>query len=193
MKKLSSLIALSFFAINSFAQTITNLVSDPAHSRIQFSVVHIGIADITGNFEKSNLHIEAVENNFVNSKIHFEVDVNSINTHIEARDNHLKSADFFDAEKYPTMKFSSTSIKKTKKNQYKVTGNLNLHGVTKPVTLALIYRGSTTNPRSKAVTHGYQFIGSIKRSDFGVGGNFPEAAISDKVSIKGDFEMLIKK
>ena len=190
MKKIMSLVAVMLFAVSVFAQK--TLVSDPAHSRIQFAVIHLGINDITGNFDASSLTINADEKSFVNSKVNFEVDVNSINTHIEQRDNHLKSADFFDVATYPKMVFSSTSMKKLRKNYYQLNGNLLMHGVTKPVTLTLIYRGSTVNQMNKKVTHGYQVLGTLKRSDFGVGPKFPEAMISDNVRIKGDFELTEK-
>lgn len=188
MKKLFSILAAVLFSVMSYAQM--TLSSDPAHSRIQFSVIHLGISDITGNFDKATLTINADEKNFVNSKINFTVDVNSINTHIEARDNHLRNADFFNVEKFPTMTFTSTSLKKTKNNYYTLKGNLTMHGVTKPVTLNLVYRGSTVNAMNKKTTYGYQVLGTVKRSDFGVGPNFPEAMISDLVRIKGDFEMV---
>ena len=187
MKKLLSILTVFMFTVSTFAQL--NLKSDAAHSRIQFTVTHLGINDITGNFDKADLTIKADEKNFVNSKLTFSADVNSINTHIEARDNHLKSADFFDAAKFPTMDFTSTSLTKTKKNQYKLKGNLTMHGVTKPVTLTLIYKGSTVNAMNKKTTYGYQVLGSLKRSDFSVGPNFPAPMISDLVSIKGDFEL----
>ena len=190
MKKILSLLAVLLVTVTVYAQKV--LVSDPAHSRIEFAVVHLGINDITGNFDKASLTINADEKSFVNSKINFQVEPSSINTHIEARDNHLKSADFFNVETYPTMVFNSTSLKKQKKNYYKLYGNLLMHGVTKPVELTLIYRGSTVNPMSKKTTHGYQVLGTLKRSDFGVGPNFPEAIISDLVRIKGDFELTEK-
>src|SRR5690606_3573943 len=191
MKKVLSLAFIMLFSVSIFAQKV--LVSDPAHSRIQFSVIHLTINDIVGNFDKANLNIQADEKNFLNSKLNFEVDVNSINTHIEARDNHLRSADFFDVAKYPTMTFTSTSITKGKqKNYYNVNGNLTMHGITKPVSVVLVYRGSVVNQMNKKDTHEYQVLATIKRSDFGVGPNFPEAIISDQVRIKGDFELTEK-
>lgn len=187
MKKLLSLLAVAMFSVLSFAQL--TLKSDGAHSRIQFTIVHLGINDITGSFDKASLTINADEKNFVNSKLTFSADVNSVNTHIEARDKHLKNADFFDVEKYPTMDFTSTSLTKVKNNYYTLKGNLTMHGVTKPVTLNLLYRGSTVNANSKKTTYGYQITGSIKRSDFDFGTKYPEAMLSDLVSIKGDFEL----
>ena len=188
MKNIASLLFMGLMAVNSFAQNA--LKSDPAHSRIQFSVTHLGISEITGNFEKATLNMNVDEKNFTNSKINFVVDVNSINTHIEARDNHLRNEDFFDVKKFPEMTFQGNSIRAIKKNLYQVTGNLTLHGVTKPVTVNMLYKGMVVNPMSKKKTYGYQVVGVIKRSNFGVGGGYPEAMISDKVQIKGDFEMI---
>ncbi len=187
MKKFLTLLSVFLFSIATFAQL--TLKNDPAHSRIQFSVIHLGINDITGNLENASLTINADEKSFVNSKLAFTADLNTINTHIEARDNHLKSADFFDVAKYPTLSFVSTSLKKTRNNYYMLKGNLTMHGVTKPVTLTLVYRGSTVNAMNKKTTYGYQVLGTLKRSDFKVGPNFPEAMISDLVRIKGDFEL----
>lgn len=191
MKKVLSFLMLTLFTVSVFAQKV--LVNDPAHSRIQFSVIHLTVADITGNFDTANLTINVDEKNFVNSTLQFEVDVNSINTHIEARDNHLRSADFFDVATYPKMTFTSTSVAKgNQKNYYNVKGNLTMHGVTKPVSVVLVYRGSTINQMNKKQTHGYQVLATINRSDFNVGPNFPEAMISDQVRIKGDFELTEK-
>lgn len=187
MKKILSLITVVLFSVSTFAQLV--LKNDPAHSRIQFAVIHLGINDITGNFDKAALTINADEKNFANSTLAFSADVNSINTHVEARDNHLKSPDFFDAEKFPTLEFKSTSLTKNKKNYYTLKGNLTMHGVTKPVTLTLVYRGSTVNAMNKKTTYGYQVLGTLKRSDFNVGPNFPAPMISDMVRIKGDFEL----
>ena len=192
MRKLLSLVAVVMVTTFTFAQK--TLVSDAAHSRIQFIVTHLGINDITGNLDKADLTFKLDEKNFLNSNISFEADVNTINTHIEARDNHLKSADFFDVAKYPKMVFVGRSITKGKmKNYYKVSGDLTIHGVTKPVSLVLVNRGKTVNPMSKADTYAFQVMGTIKRSDFQVGANFPEAIISDLVRIKGDFELVEKK
>jgi Uncharacterized conserved protein len=114
--------------------------------------------------------------------------VASIDTRIEARDNHLKSPDFFDAEKYSNITFKSTAVKKAGKDKYKLTGNLTMHGVTKQVTLDWTFRGTTVNPMSNASTTGFQLTGEIKRSDFLIGAKFPDAMVSDVVRIKADGE-----
>lgn len=167
-------------------------MADPAHSRIQFSVNHLMIADITGNFDKFDLLINTKDGNFQDSKIDFSVDISSINTHIEARDNHLRSADFFDVEKYPKMLFKSTSVNKKGKNKFIVVGNLTLHGETKPITLLLENRGTVENPMSKKQVTGIRVTAVLNRLDFNVGESFPEVMIGNKVMIKGDFELIEK-
>jgi polyisoprenoid-binding protein YceI len=114
----------------------------------------------------------------------------SIDTRVEARNNHLKSADFFEVAKYPSLNFKSTRIEKAGKDKYKLMGNLTIHGVTRPVTMDLVYKGTVENPMSKKQTAGFQITGTIKRSDFNVGPGFPAAVISEEVRIKADGEFI---
>jgi polyisoprenoid-binding protein YceI len=109
---------------------------------------------------------------------------------VEARDNHLKSADFFDAAKYPQITFKSTSLKSIGENAYKLTGDLTMHGITREVTMDLQYKGTVENPMSKKPTAGFQLTGTLNRSDFGIGKDFPPPMISDEVRIKADGEFL---
>ena len=104
------------------------------------------------------------------------------------RDTHLKTADFFDVEKYPELTFESTSLKKISEKQFALTGNLSLHGVTKAVTLHVTYYGTVVNPMNKKGTFGFHITGSVKRSDFGIGPKFPEAMVSDIINIVADAE-----
>jgi len=170
-----------------FAQTTTWKV-DKAHSKLAFSTTHLGISDVAGLFKDFDVTVNSSKADFSDATFELTAKVASIDTEVEMRDNHLKSADFFDAAKYPTMDFKSTSIKKAGANRYKLTGNLTLLGVTRPVTLDLWYRGTVTNPMSKQPTAGFQLTGSIKRSDFNLGPNFPAPMISDEVKIKADGE-----
>jgi polyisoprenoid-binding protein YceI len=91
-------------------------------------------------------------------------------------------------ERSPAMDFKSTGVKKAGKNKFKMTGDLTLHGVTKPVTMDLVYTGTTQNPMNKKTTVGFQVSGAIKRSDFNIGAGFPAPMISDEVRIKADGE-----
>ncbi len=186
MKK--GLLALSVFVVTTAYAAVSFWNNDKAHSQLGFTVTHLGVSDVSGSINDFDVKIESDKADFSDAKVELNAKVASIDTRIEARDNHLKSADFFDAEQYPEIKFKSTGIKKAGKNVYKLTGNLNMHGVTKAVTLDLKYRGTTTNPMSNKETAGFQLTGSIKRSDFGVGSKFPAAVVSDVVTIKADGE-----
>lgn len=191
-KQLFLMITALVVSISALAQT--TWVEDPFHSKLGFTVTHLGIADVPGYFNEYDVTITATKPDFSDAVVELSVDVNSINTQVEPRDNHLRSADFFDVEKYPKMTFKSNSIKKLKKNKYELTGDLTLHGVTKQVKVNMIYRGTTTNPNANgAPVAGIQITGTIKRSDFGVGDKFPAPMISDEVQIKADGEFGHKK
>ena len=106
---------------------------DPVHSEILFKVKHLMITTITGSFDKFDVSVETEEEDFMKAKINFTADVNSISTGVVDRDAHLKSADFFDAAKYPSLTFKSKSFQKVEGKKYKLLGDLTMHGVTKPV------------------------------------------------------------
>ena len=156
---------------------------DPTHSEITFKVRHMMISNVKGEFKNFNVDLESEDENFKNVKANATIDTASISTNNTDRDNHLKSAEFFNAEAHPQITFETDSLNE------EVTGNLTINGVTKPVKVTLIYRGSTVNPMSKKTTYGYQVLATLKRSDFGIGAKFTEAIISDLVRIKGDFEL----
>ncbi len=187
--KRNIIIGLLFIAASAFTVVAKNVwKNDPPHSQLGFTVTHLGINDIAGSFTDFTVKVENTKADFSDAVFTLTAKTNSINTHVEARDNHLKSADFFDAAKYPELKFVSTSIKKKGKNKFKLTGDLTMHGVTKSVTMDLKYTGTTENPMSKKQTVGFQVTGTIKRSDFNIGAGFPPPMISDEVRIKADGE-----
>jgi polyisoprenoid-binding protein YceI len=186
MKKIS--IVLSAFVMLT-AFTVTGFwKSDKAHSQLAFTVKHLGIADVTGTFNDFDVTVHAAKEDFSDAVFELKAKAGSIDTRVEARDNHLKSADFFDAASYPEITFKSTGIKKNGKNKYKLTGNLTMHGVTKTVTMDLVYNGTVENAMSKKQTAGFQLTGTILRSDFQIGQNFPAPMISNEVEIKADGE-----
>lgn len=189
MKKLAIILSV-FVVLTAFTNAISTWQNDDAHSQLGFTVTHLGIADISGTFNDFDVTVNATKPDFSDASVQLSAKTASIDTRVEARNNHLKSADFLDVEKYPALTFKSTSIKATGKNKYKLTGNLNLHGITKPVTLDLLYKGSVENPMSKKPTAGFQVTGTIKRSDFNVGAGFPAPMISDEVRIKADGEFV---
>jgi polyisoprenoid-binding protein YceI len=190
MKKITLSLLLLMTTVVVFAQNTWK--SDPMHSRLGFGITHLGISEVNGLFKTFDVTVNTNKADFSDATFELTTDVNSIDTEIEMRDNHLRSADFFDVAKYPKLTFKSTSIKKVKKNKYKITGDLTFHGVTKSVTMDLVYNGTVENPMSKAETAGFQLTGAIKRSDFNLGAGFPAPMISDLVTIKADGEFVKK-
>ncbi|HWA05018.1 MAG TPA: YceI family protein [Ignavibacteria bacterium] len=189
MKKITLILALIavFVTFNLNAQTVWK--QDPNHSKLGFVVTHLSIADVTGYFTSFDVTVTSSQADFSDAVIEMTADINTINTGIEARDKHLKSADFFDAATYPNMTFKSTSIEKSGDKSFKLKGNLTMHGITKEITVELIHRGTIQNPMANnADVAGLQILGTLKRSDFNIGPTFPDFAISDEVRIKADGE-----
>lgn len=186
MKQLFSFLFIAFLSINVFAQTTWK--ADPAHTQVSFGITHMGIAEVEGLFKEFDGTIVAAEDDFSDAEYDIVIEVPSIDTGVEMRDNHLKNADFFDAEQYPKMTFKSNSSEKVGEGKYKVTGDLTFHGITKPVTLDVWYRGTVENPQNGDVISGFAISGDVKRSDYNLGPDFPETMLSDKVVIDVDGE-----
>ncbi len=189
MKKITIILS-AFLFLTAFTTFNTVWNNDDQHSQLGFTVKHLGIADVSGVFNDFDVTINSAKPDFSDAVFVLKAKVTSIDTRVEARNNHLKSADFFDAEKYPILHFKSTSLTKAGKNKYKLTGDLSLHGVTRQVTMDLIYNGTVENPMSKKTTAGFQVTGIIMRSDFNLGNAFPPPMISDEVRIKADGEFV---
>lgn len=189
MKKIAIILS-AFFVLTAFTTAITTWQNDDPHSQLGFTVTHLGIADVSGTFNDFDVTVQSSKSDFSDASFELTAKTASIDTRVEARNKHLKSADFFDVTKYPTLDFKSTSINKTGKDKYKLTGDLTLNGITKPVTMDLEYKGTVENPMSKKLTAGFQLTGTINRSDFNVGPGFPAPMISDEVRIKADGEFI---
>ena len=192
MKKVIVLVAListSLLAFKSVTPTVWD--ADTAHSKLGFVITHMMISDVEGSFKNFTSTITASKEDFSDAVVELKADVNSVNTDNERRDAHLKNEDFFDAAKYPTLTFKSTSVKKLGGNKYKVAGNLTFHGVTKPVTLDATLRGKTVNQAKKAVA-GFKVTGTIKRSDFNFGTKYATAMLSDEVTLNANTEFVQK-
>ena len=192
MKKLTFILSLLIIPISVFAQD--SWVEDPAHSKLGFTVTHLGIADVPGYFGDYDVTINASEEDFSDAQVELTVQTASIDTRVEKRNNHLKSPDFFNVEKYPTMTFKSTNIKEVGDDKYELSGNLTLHGITKPVIVTMVYHGTVNNKMTQGVSKaGIQITGTIDRSDFDLGGDFPPPMISNEVRIKADGEFMPNK
>jgi polyisoprenoid-binding protein YceI len=168
-KTLTSLAALSaLLTLPALAET-SEWAIDASHSRFGFSVPHMMVTDVDGSFKKATGKILLDEANLTKSTVELTIDAASIDTGEADRDKHLKSADFLDVEKHPTITFKSTKIQKAGK-AYKVTGDLAIRGVTKPVTLEVELSDARENPWGKQV-RGAKVRGKINRQDFGVSWN----------------------
>jgi polyisoprenoid-binding protein YceI len=187
MKKIILLAVVALMNTAVFAQTWK---VNKAHSHFTFTITHLAVSDVDGVFKDFEATITSVKPDFSDAKVEFVAQTASVNTGVDQRDGHLKSPDFFDVAKYPTINFTSTSIKTTSTNHYKLTGNLTLNGVTKPVTIDFVYRGTITNPMTKAPDAGFSLSGSINRSDFTFGSKFGSPMLSDEVTFKasGEFD-----
>ncbi|MCU0398052.1 MAG: YceI family protein [Cyclobacteriaceae bacterium] len=142
---------------------------DTTHSEVQFKVKHLVIATVTGFFKKFSGSVESVSEDFDGASIEFSLDVNSIDTNQADRDNHLKSADFFAADQYPTLDFNGTLVK-ISGNDYKLNGDLTIRGTTKPVEMNVEFGGTMVDPWGNTKA-GFEINGKIKRKDFGLNWN----------------------
>lgn len=189
MKKLLSIMATLLLISNmSFAQV--NWSVDPAHTNANFEVNHLGISFIDGEFTKLNGNIETKDStSFENAKIEFEIDVNSINTRVEARDQHLKSDDFFSAEKFPKMTLKNATLKKSGKGKYKLAGELTIKGVTKLVTFNVIQNnGIITDPWGKTRA-GFTASTVINRFDYNI--SYDDKLPSGVPAVAADIEITV--
>jgi len=164
------IVALSAFhkneSINSSARPYapTKWVIDRTHSNVKFTVTHLVISEVEGYFKIFDGSMETNKPDFSDAKISFSVDISSINTDNDNRDKHLKSDDFFNAEKFPQMKFESTSFTPLGNNKYKLAGNLTIRDITKPVTFDVTY-GGTANMMG-TVKAGFRAKTTINRFDY---------------------------
>jgi polyisoprenoid-binding protein YceI len=167
---------------------------DPAHSGVHFSIRHLMISTVRGGFSAVKGTIVHDPDDPSATTIEAEVDVNSVTTNEEKRDGHLKSPDFFDAATYPVMTYKSTKVTKGTNDDYTVTGDLTLHGVTKPVVLEVEEVSEETKDPWGNARRGATAKGKLKRSDFGLVWNGALEAggvmIGDDVKIEFDIQMV---
>ncbi|MBN2982800.1 MULTISPECIES: YceI family protein [Cohnella] len=140
---------------------------DVSHSEIGFSVKHMMIAKVKGTFHGFEASIEADPADLTTADIEFAIDLSSVDTRNADRDNHLKSADFFDIEKNPKLLFKATKIVRTGDDEYDITGDVTLHGVTRSETFSATFEGVGKDPWGNEKA-GFSATGSLKRSDYGL-------------------------
>jgi polyisoprenoid-binding protein YceI len=155
---------------------------DPDHTMVLFSWNHFGYSNPTADLGLSDGTLVFDEQHPAQSSVQVTLPLARLDTHVPALDEHLKKPDFLDAGKYPTVTFKSTAVQPLGGNKFKVTGNLTVHGVTRPVVLDATLNKIGPHPMSKAQSIGFDATASLKRSDFGVGAYVP--SVSDDITIR---------
>lgn len=187
MKKFNLLAMLLLLGTTAFAQT--KWVVNKPHAKVGFTVTHLAVSDVDGNFKKFDATVTSSKTDFSDAVFEVTMDVASVNTDNDMRDNDLRSNNYFDAAKYPTITFASKSITKTGDKTYKLAGDLTMHGVTKPVNLDMVVTGTGKNMQNQKPIVGFRITGTINRNDFGVG-HVPSAMVSEDVQLRavGEFD-----
>lgn len=180
--------ALISFLLSSSLAFAKKLEVDPNHSTIGFEAIHLKISKIPGRFTEFSGTINLDEKDLTKSKVDFTVQIASITTAVQKRDDHLRSPDFFDAAKFPKAVFKSTSIKKSGGN-FTMSGDLTIRDVTKPVSFTVKNLGSAQDPVMKVEKSVFQATTEINRKDFGVSYG-PDAVVSDKISLSINLEAI---
>ncbi len=183
MKK--TIIALALLT-GMFATAQSSWKSDRAHSKVGFAITHLMISEVEGHFSDFDITATASDT-FGDAEFMVDIKTTSIDTDNGRRDDHLRSADFFDAEKYPSITFKSTGYEKTGDKTFKLTGDLTMHGVTKPITLEGKVNGVIADQRSQKLKAGLKLTGTVNRLDFGVGGE--TASLGNEVELTIHLEM----
>ncbi|WP_180027761.1 YceI family protein [Acinetobacter sp. YH16032] len=164
----------------SFAKPVEYKI-DPTHTATVFTWDHFGFSTPSGNFSDIQGTIKVDNEKPANSAVNVTIPLSSINTNVKALDEHLLKPDFFDAEKYPNITFKSTKVQPNGKNKYKITGDLTIKNVTKPVVLDAVLNKQAEHPMTKAQSIGFNATTSFDRSAFGVGAYVPN--VGDKITV----------
>jgi len=191
--KLLLLAGLALGFVGTASAAVETYVIDPAHSSVGFTVRHL-FSQVPGSFTKFNGTLMVDRDHMENSSVEATIDIGSVNTAVEKRDNHLKSPDFFDAAKFPTITFKSKSWKKTGDDSYDVTGDLTIKDVTKSVVLAVKVLGFGPGMMPGTAVSGWEGTATLMRGDFGVNGPaMLGKAVGDEVKVTISVEADLKK
>jgi polyisoprenoid-binding protein YceI len=166
---------------------------DPMHSAAHFSIKHMMISTVRGSFGKVSGTVNYDGKNLADAKVNASIDASTIETNEAKRDEHLRGKDFFEVEKYPTITFKSTKIKPAGKGKFSMTGDLTMHGVTKPVTLAVEGPSQQIDDKHGNYKVGFSATGTVNRKDFGISYNSVldggGVALGEQVPITLDIEL----
>jgi polyisoprenoid-binding protein YceI len=167
MKRIISLLSLTVFSVGFLVAQKSGWTLDKAHSSINFSVRHMVISEVTGNFKDFDVSFTSSKDDFSDATVNASIKVASINTDNERRDGHLKTDDFFNAEKFPLISFKSTSFEKVDEGKYKITGDLTIRDVTKKVTFDAVYNGTIKAPWGATISS-WKATLAVNRFDYGL-------------------------
>ena len=192
----SAALLLAGSTLPAFAQSTTNpaevqagsFAVDPYHSQVGFTLSHMGFSNFTGRLSNVTGTLTLAGGDHSASKLSVTVPASSFSTPVDKLNEELVSADWFDAQKFPAITFTSTKVTSTGPNSATITGDLTLHGVTKPITLTAHFVGAGTNPLSKKYTVGFDATGTVKRSEFGVTKYVPFISDEVELTLHGAFE-----
>lgn len=173
-------LAVASVATLSMAKPMTYTI-DPTHTATVFTWDHFGFSTPSGNFTDIQGKITVDNDKPEKSSVQVTIPLSSINTNVKVLDDHLLKADFFDAEKYPTITFKSTKVETRDKKNYKITGDLTIKGITKPVVLDAVLNKQAEHPMAKVPAIGFNATTSFDRSAFGVGAYVPN--VGDKITV----------
>jgi len=188
MKKLSLLAGvLSLAAPLAIAQT-TTWVPDKNHSEVDFTVLHMGISNVHGKIGNIGGTIVANDSDITKSTVNITIDLSTIDTGVSMRDNDLKSDHFFNVAQFPTATFVSTSVAKSGSG-LTITGNLTIHGVTKPVTLTVEGPNGPVPGMGNKAHEGFSATTTVSRTAFGVGANMPAKMVADEIKLSIDLDL----
>ncbi|MFW1644408.1 YceI family protein [Acinetobacter guillouiae] len=189
-KALTLGLAVASVATFSMAKPVDYKI-DPTHTATVFTWNHFGFSTPSANFSDIQGTISVDNAKPADSSVYVTIPLSSLNTNVAALDEHLKNADFFDAAKYPNITFKSTKVQALGKNKYKITGNLTVKDVTKPVVLDAVLNKQGEHPMTKAQSIGFNATTSFNRSAFGVGAYVPN--VGDKITVNITTEASVAK
>lgn len=189
-KALTLGLAVASVATFSMAKPVDYKI-DPTHTATVFTWNHFGFSTPSANFSDIQGTISVDNAKPADSSVNVTIPLSSLNTNVAALDEHLKNADFFDAAKYPNITFKSTKVQALGKNKYKITGNLTVKDVTKPVVLDAVLNKQGEHPMTKAQSIGFNATTSFDRSAFGVGAYVPN--VGDKITVNITTEASVAK
>lgn len=173
--------------------TQTKWTLDAAHSELGFKIKHLMISNVSGKFTSFDVSVQTGGDDFSDAAITATINVDSISTNNEQRDNHLRTGDFFEVEKYPAISFQSTGLRSTGDGELELTGNLTMKGISNPITIPVEFAGITKDPYGN-IKAGFSFSGKLNRKDWNV--NFNAALetggvmLGEEVKYEGEIQLL---